>query len=72
MMVDDPLIEWAPAWAAGKIEGRHTRFNPLDPPQRITMRCLVCGDTRQQNCPSGNARWWITTFATTHRAMHPW
>jgi hypothetical protein len=65
-------VQWAPQWAAGKVEGIFTEFDPQNPPQRITMRCLVCGETAQRTCDSGNARHWITTFAMTHRAMHPW
>ena len=63
---------WAPQWAVGKVAGSFTPFDARNPPQKIVMTCHVCGDVQQRTCDSGNARAWITTFATTHRAMHPW
>lgn len=66
------VIPWSPQWAKGKVEGTFTEFDAQNPPQKITMKCLVCGDEAQRTCDSGNARHWITTFATTHRGMHPW
>jgi hypothetical protein len=67
-----PTVSWAPPWAAGKIDATYTVFNPTDPPQRITMRCLVCNETSQRTCDAGNARDWITRFAVVHRRLHPW
>jgi len=70
--VKAPSVPWAPQWARGKIDGAYTAFDPADPPQRITMRCLVCETVATRTCDVGNARGWITRFALAHRALHPW
>ena len=71
-MAEEALVSWVPHWAAGTIEGVHTVRDPLDPEQKITMTCLLCGGVAKHTCTTGNPRAWITRFAVVHRQEHPW
>jgi hypothetical protein len=64
-------VKWVPHWAAKKVEASHTPFDGTSV-QKIHARCLDCGEELNRHCDSGNARHWITTFALTHRRLHPY
>jgi hypothetical protein len=68
-------VEWNPGFAR-HVRGRYTVrvFDPetgLPEPQRIEVRCLLCGDTWQGTCLSGQVRTHIARFGAVHAHRDP-
>lgn len=67
-MADRRWVDYSPKWAPtvhGRYEARE--YGPGGPePQKVEMRCDLCGASWQTTCDSGMVRGWIDRFASQH------